>query len=441
MNQVYLDRMKDILGNRYNDYLESLEKTPFRSIRLNKIKYEDFVKNINMPLEKISYDKDGYYLNNLEKYGNHPYHHLGAFYFQEPSAMMPINLYDFKGDELVLDLCASPGGKSSQVARNLTSGVLVSNEIDSKRCNVLFQNMERLGFSNVVITNNSPNDLAKVFSNTFDVIVLDAPCSGEGMMRKEEAARENWTLENVKLCQKRDIEIINEANKMLKKGGKLIYSTCTFSPEEDCQMVEYIISLGYKLLPIKETLKKCATEGFIKNTLRVYPMDKGEGQFMALLEKESDASGSIKLAKKVIDKDINIVKKFLETYTTLDINTQDIVKIGSRYYLSKLNFDYTKLNVKNLGVELGEVIKNRFEPYHDLFKALGHFFKNQIRLSVCDKLVDHYLHGEEINYPVPDGFGVIIVDDLVLGGFKASFGHIKNHYPKGLRHLKLYYED
>ncbi len=441
MNEEYLNRMKTILKDKYELYIKALEEEPLRSIRLNNIDYEIFTQNIDISLEKIPYDKDGYYLNNDKKYGNHPYHHLGAFYFQEPSAMMPVNLYDFKGDELVLDLCASPGGKSSQIARRIPNGILVSNEIDSTRSNILFQNLERMSFSNVYITNNSSLDLANTFPNTFDVILVDAPCSGEGMMRKDSVARDMWSKENVDLCAKRDIEIINNANKMLKSGGKLIYSTCTFSKEEDCDIVNYIISLGYKLLPIKEELYKYGEPGFLDNTLRVYPFNKGEGQFMAILEKTSENSGSFKRFKKTIDKDIQIVNKFIEDTTTLKTKDLNIVKYKNRYYISVLDVDNKKLNVKNLGVELGEVVKNRFEPYHHFYKVLGKYFKNKLELSILDSRVDHYLKGEEIVAEMPNGYGVFIIDNNVLGGFKASNNHLKNHYPKGLRNSKLYYEE
>ena len=439
MNELYLERMKEILKDRYNDYLESLTKNPYRSIRLNKIDFNSFNKNINMPLEKIPYDIDGYYLNNDIKYGNHPYHHLGAFYFQEPSAMAPVNLCDFNGDEMVLDLCASPGGKSSQILRRIPNGVLVSNEIDKLRSEVLFSNLERLGFKNAIVTNNSPKELANVFQGFFDVILIDAPCSGEGMMRKEEAARENWTLSNIEVCHNRDIEIINEANKMLKKGGKLIYSTCTFAKEEDEDIVEYIKTLGYKTLPIKEEIINSTSEGLIENTRRMYPMDKGEGQFMALLQKESDSLEiKVKKNKDKPDKDSQIVLKFIKENTNLDV--KNVVKLGNRYYLPCLDISLKGLNVRNLGVELGEISNNRFIPYHHFFKALGPNFKNIVNLDVLDPLVDHYLKGEEVISKALNGYGVIMVDGLVLGGFKASNNHLKNHYPKGLRNSTLYFE-
>ncbi len=437
MNNIYLERMRKLLGEEmYEAYLKALEQSPSRSIRLNKIEYDKFVADTNMPLEKIKYDIDGYYLNNDQKYGNSIYHHLGAFYFQEPSAMLPVNLYKFKGDEMVLDLCASPGGKSSQILRRIPNGVLVSNEIDKKRSEVLFSNLERLGFKNAIVTNNSPAELAKVFSGFFDVILVDAPCSGEGMMRKEEVARTGWTLENIKVCHDRDIEIINQANKMLKQGGKLIYSTCTFAPEEDCDIVEYIKTLGYHTIKAPLEIIESTYKGLIEDTYRFYPMKRGEGQFACLLEKDSESLSSyLKTFKGKEDKDINIVRKFIKD--NLDIEIKNIIKYGSRYYVPALPYDLSKLNIKNYGIELGEVENNRFVPFHDFFKALGEHFKNIVELDYNDPLIMHYLKGEEIVHEALNGWGVIKVSGLVLGGFKATNNHLKNHYPKGLRNMKL----
>lgn len=436
MNEVFLERMKEYLNKEdYEAYLKCLLEKPTRSIRLNNIDYETFVHNTNMPLEKIKYDPDGYYLLNDIKYGNSIYHHAGGFYFQEPSAMLPVNIFEFKGDEIVLDLCASPGGKSSQILKRIPQGVLVSNEIDKKRSDVLFSNLERLGYSNAIITNNSVDDLLKYFEGFFDVILIDAPCSGEGMMRKEIEARDNWSLDNIKLCHDRDIDIVTKASKMLKKGGKLIYSTCTFAPEEDCDIVEYITSLGFHTLKGSPLVEEATVKGFIENTYRFYPMQHGEGQFVSLLEKDSDSfSPKIKKLKNQNDKDLVIVKKFIKD--NLEKEFDNIIKYGNRYYLYALDIDITKLNVKNYGVELGEVEKNRFIPYHHFFKALGKYFKNKVVLEYHDERILKYLKGEEIIVDnTLNGYGVLMVDSLVLGGFKASNNHLKNHYPKGLRNF------
>lgn len=439
MKEAYLNRMKEYLKeDEYLKLLKEYEKDPVRSIRLNNISYDDFIKKIDMDLTKIPYDIDGYYLNSNLKYGNHPYHHLGAFYFQEPSAMAPINLLEFKGDEKVLDLCASPGGKSSQILKRIPEGILVSNEINYKRSQVLFQNLERMSFSNAIITNNSAEELSKKLSNYFDVLVIDAPCSGEGMMRKDSDALEMWSLENVYECAKRDKEILKDADKMLKKDGYLIYSTCTFSKEENCDIVKYLIDeLGYTLLEPSKILKDNLHEGFIKNTLRFYPFTlKGEGQFMALLQKRSESYDSYKLRKKEKDtNEIKIIRKFLsENLTKSDF---EIIKEKNKFYIPASNLDLKGLNVLNYGILLGEVEKNRFIPHHHMFKTLGKYFKRKVYLDVFDTKVNHFLKGEEIDYEISNGFGVIIIDGLVLSGFKAVNNKLKNYYPKGLRNFNL----
>ncbi|MDE7100451.1 MAG: RsmB/NOP family class I SAM-dependent RNA methyltransferase, partial [Anaeroplasmataceae bacterium] len=242
MKDAFLNRMKQYLSlEEFQSFMKSYQEEPQRGLRLNNIDADTFFNHLKMPVEKISYDPDGYYLLDQDKYGNHPYHHLGAFYLQEPSAMAPVNMYSFKGNELVLDLCAAPGGKSSQLARRLDQGILFSNDPNYKRSKTLFSNLERLGFSNVVVLNETPQHLASELQGLFDVILVDAPCSGEGMMRKDEEALNMWNEGLALECQRRDREILASANKLLKENGILIYSTCTFSKEENEEMVKYLI--------------------------------------------------------------------------------------------------------------------------------------------------------------------------------------------------------
>lgn len=438
MNQEFLKYLKESLNEtEYNLMLEEYKKKPVRSIRLNKIDFDTFHKNLNMPLEPIKYDKDGYYLNDDEKYGTHPYHHLGAFYFQEPSAMAPVNMYQFKGDEIVIDLCAAPGGKSTQILSRIPNGILYSNDPSKKRSQILFSNIERLGYQNCVVLNETPERLAKNFPGFFDVILVDAPCSGEGMMRKDEEAMNQWTKELPLSCAKADYDILNNASKMLKENGILIYSTCTFSKEEDEDMVSYLVNeLGYEVLPENPLLREFAKGAGIEHTLKFYPFTgKGEGQFMALLQKKQAEPSKIRYDKSKPNDEIRIVSKFIKD--NLKENPPGrITKIGNRYYLAVSDVDMSKLNINTNGVELGEVTKGRFEPYHHFFKALGKYFNNILKLDVNDSRVLKYLVGEEIEADIPNGYGVIEIDGLYLGGFKATNGHLKNHYPKGLRNLK-----
>ncbi len=440
MNQDYLMRMQEYLSiDDYNRLIESYKENPKRSIRLNRISLESLVEYTNMPLEKIEYDIDGYYLNNEEKYGNNVLHHLGAFYFQEPSAMAPVNMYEFKGNERVLDLCAAPGGKSSQIARRIPNGVLYSNELSKKRSQVLFGNLERLGFDNVVVLNERVENLVNKLEGYFDVILVDAPCSGEGMMRKDEEARNQWNPNLPLQCQKIDFSILEHASKMLKKDGVLIYSTCTFAREEDEDVVEYLCTdLGFDVLSPNPCLKKYTKEGFIPNTLRFYPFTgKGEGQYMALLRKKSDhVEGWRNIKKNKENEEERIIRKFLkenlENYPNLTIKKQ-----GTRFYALADDIDLSGLTVVNYGIELGEVQKGRFIPYHHFFKALGKYFKNKLTLDMSDSRCLHYIRGEEISADIDNGFGVIEIEGLILGGFKASNKVLKNYYPKGLRNMNL----
>jgi NOL1/NOP2/sun family putative RNA methylase len=438
MNQDYLNRMKEYLSKEdYDKLIEAYKESPSRSIRINKIEYETFIKNLNIPLEKIPYDPNGYYLNDAEKYGTHPYHHLGAIYFQEPSAMMPINLYDFKDDEKVLDLCAAPGGKSLQILSKIKNGILYANEPNKQRVKILFSNIERLGYKNAVILNNKPNELEKTFEGYFDTIVVDAPCSGEGMFRKDLEAQEEWSKESPNICKARDIEILDSAIKMLKEGGHLIYSTCTFSREEDCEIVSYLLEQGFILETPRDIFYKYTKEGFIKNTLRFYPFTgRGEGQFMALLKKVKQSECHIRTYKKEKNiKDLDLVKEFFKK--NLDFIPDNIILKNDKYYLNNSSVDLSKLNVINYGVCLDEIVSKRFVPHHNLFKALGDHFINKVNLDINDPRVLHYLKGEEIKADSLPGFGVIIIDGMPLGGFKASNGILKNYYPKGLRNLKI----
>ncbi len=437
MNELYLKRMKEYLGEEYELLLNAYNQAPVRSIRLNNISLEKLKSNLDIPLEKIEYDLNGYYLLNDNKYGNHPYHHLGAIYFQEPSAMMPVNLYNFKGDELVIDLCASPGGKSSQILQRIPNGVLFSCEPNKSRAQVLFGNLERMGFKNAVVINNRPEEITKYFEGIFDVVLVDAPCSGEGMMRKDKEAEAGWNINNIAECVERDKIILDNANKLLKEGGHLIYSTCTFAKEEDEDMIEYILSMGYEIESVPEYIKAHTKEGFLPNTRRFYPyVSRGEGQFMCLLKKVSKSNEYYRIRKPdKLNSELSIVKDFIKENTSYDYN--NIIKEGNRYYIPCTNYDFKGLNVLNYGIELGEVSKNRFIPYHHLYKALGNYFNNKVILDVNDNKVLHYLRGEEITCDAPNGYGVILIDNIPLGGFKASNNQLKNHYPKGLRNINL----
>lgn len=436
LNEVFLERMKEYLGDEFEDFLQSFNEPNVRSFTVNNncISNSQFEAIFDLDIAKIPYLDNGYYL--LEenvKLGFHPLHHAGLFYMQDPSAMSVVNSIDFPDDLLALDLCASPGGKSIQLANKLKKGTVISNEIDLARCKTLYSNIERMNLSNVVVTNNHPKDFLKHFEGVFDLVLVDSPCSGEGMFRKYPESQSLWTLENVKLCQQRDKEIIDVAVRLLKKGGILIYSTCTFAKEENEDIISYILdNYNFSQVDIKDSLKSVLKEGFIPKTYRVYPhLVKGEGQFLSVLKKEDGIINNPKRINKFVKNELldDFMKKNLKSSLT------NIISKGDNLYYLADNLDLSSLKVLNYGVKLGEVFNKRFVPNHNFFKAFSYLFINHLDLDFKDELVRKYLHGEQITANVNNGFGVISINGVALGGFKATNNNLNNYYPKGLRNF------
>ena len=308
MKEEFLSIMANLLGSDYDDFIKSYDNPPKRGIRSR-------IKN-NIDKTKLDFGINEYILNSDEKLGNSPIHHLGGIYLQEPSAMAPVNLIDINPSWNVLDMCASPGGKSGQIAERLTNGLLISNEIDKKRCQTLFQNIERMGYRNVIVLNNDPRDLVNNFKGFFDLIVLDAPCSGEGMFRKDSTAVDMWNLGNVEACAKRDELLLEYANSMLKKDGIIIYSTCTFSVEEDeSQITSFLKKHDYSVIKPNNNVLESGVKGLIDGTIRFYPHNSvGEGQFMCAIKKneETEAINKKSKFKKLESNELKLVNEFLK---------------------------------------------------------------------------------------------------------------------------------
>lgn len=442
----FQERMKKLLGDEYDDFLKSYDKKPVRAFRVNtdKISLDDFSKLNIFSNEKIPYVKNGFYFD-YDGIGNHPYHHAGMFYIQEPAAMVPVECVDIQPEWRVLDLCAAPGGKSSQIKNKLgEKGVLVSNEIVPSRCKILTGNMERMGFKNTVTTCMHPKRLQKEFPEAFDMIVVDAPCSGEGMFRKEEIAIDEWTPENVLMCAERQAEILDCAVKMLKQGGYIVYSTCTFSLEENEMTVDAFIERHpeFEIVPVTEIVRDNTADGVqfdgckcknIHYTRRCYPHKiKGEGQFVAVLHNTNEDyvnflktdSKKEKIDKTVID--------FLDD-TLVEYESDNVLMYNGNPVYFTPDFPIRKGSAFSCGVTIGEIRKNYIQPHHQFFMAMGKEFKRQINLTAdCDE-IKKYLHGEEFNTDCTNGWAVVLVDGCTVGGVKVSNGKAKNHYPKGLR--------
>ena len=442
MNE-FLIRMKSLLGEEYGQFLKYYEADNFRGLRVNTLKCSaDKLRNaIGFPLEQTPFCPDGFYIpKEIEGLGNHPLHHCGAFYIQEPSATSAVEMLGVQKGDRVLDLCAAPGGKSTQIGAKLGgTGLLWSNEIVKSRANILLSNIERMGISNAVVSNAHPDILCSQLSGQFDRVLVDAPCSGEGMFRKNSEAQNEWSEAHVKSCAERQLNILNSAKHALKSGGVMVYSTCTFSQEEN----EGVITRFLEENPDFTLEDSGVTFGrpTLEYARRIFPMDGGEGHFAARLRKSGEVyQNSFSENKSKAD------TKILDFYDSIFVDRpfgDRIVVIKDKIIILPKNFDSPIRNWKSLGVLragiiLGEIVKNRIEPHHSAFMAAKpeHCVRS-VNLDCDSADIKAYLHGEEITVPENlRGYIAVCVNSMTTGYGKASNGRLKNKYPKGLRTLR-----
>lgn len=439
-------RMKSLLGDEYSAYESALQSEPVKAFRVNtqKISLDEFEKINPFGSRKIPYVESGYYLD-YEKVGNHPFHHAGMIYVQEPAAMAPAECIDIHPDSKILDMCAAPGGKSTQLKNKLGSGgMLVSNEIIPSRCKILTGNFERLGLKNCITTCTDTAYLTKIFPNVFDIIMVDAPCSGEGMFRKEPIAIDEWSQENVEKCAARQTEILENAVKCLASGGTIIYATCTFSLEENEMTVDRFLQShpDFEIVPVKPEVEKATSKGIcfdgcqcknIEFARRFYPhKNAGEGQFMAVLHHKGEAVYKRQNSNITKPKLPTALTDFLND-TLTDYCVSDLDFYGETPVFYSGDIKLKKGNAFTCGVTVGEIKKNYVLPHHQFFSAYGGDFKRKIELSPDSEDLKKYLHGEEIAVSCQNGWAVITVCGVALGGVKVVNGTAKNHYPKGLR--------
>jgi len=442
-------RMKNMLGSEYDAFLDAFCNSPqYNALRVNTLKKnsKEAVKKEFSLCEQVEWCADGFYVDREKLSGKHPYHMGGLFYFQEPSAMSAAVALPIEEGDFVLDLCAAPGGKSTQLGAMLNGkGLLVSNEIVKKRAAILSGNIERMGITNAIVTNESPQTLCEKFTGFFDKVLVDAPCSGEGMFRKEPQAIEEWSIEHTLSCGTRQKNILDSAVKMLKSGGMLVYSTCTFAPCENEEVAEYLISHHNMEIVEIQTLSmlsngsnewtKNNTE--VSSSKRIFPhLHKGEGHFVALFRKKEGFSertlpnsGKNTLASK---EQIKLYRDFEKEF--LNTKLEGYIKaFGDRLYLLPYDINVDKIHILRYGLELGECKKNRFEPSHALALALTkEDFKNSISLDLESNDLKKYLQGDVFPSDAK-GYCAVCVGDYPLGWGKASDGVVKNKLPKGLR--------
>ena len=429
--EKFIENMKKQLPeNEWEAFFACYEKKPFKGVRLNGLKGGRYALKPLLPFlgEPIPWEENGFYTDE-EKLGGNPLHFAGAFYSQEPSAMSAAPLLEVKPGERVLDLCSAPGGKGTQLACAMDGkGIIVLNEPVSSRAKILSQNVERMGIKNAVVLNEYPDALATKFQGYFDKILVDAPCSGEGMFRKNaEEALGEWSEENVALCAERQKGILDCATKMLRVGGRLVYSTCTFAiAEDEGQVRDYLASQ-----PEMQLLKQ----------EKLYPHKvDGEGHFVALFEKISrteEWESRLKEHKRsVTNSGEKAYRDFEKTFFKEKFAFRLHEVNGILYELPENVFDWKGLQVLRVGVRLGEVKNGRFEPSHSLAMCVkADECKNVVDFTADDEKLEKYLRGETFDWDIPNGWCVVCVHGLPVGLGKAVGGTVKNHLPKGLRKL------
>ena len=433
--EYFEQRERALLGDRFDVLYAAPQETAERGVTVSALRSspEQFAAKADFPLEASPFCKAAFVVHqpdNLKfRPGRHPYHHAGVFYSQEPSASSAAPLLGVQPGMRVLDMCAAPGGKSSQLAAALQGrGVLVSNEYVAARADILKSNLERMGVPNAVVLNEAPARIADALPEFFDRVLVDAPCSGEGMFRKEEAAVTDWSQETVEMCARRQAEILSSAAELVRPGGHLVYSTCTFSPEEDEQAVARFLENHPEFVP--ETVDAPWFEAGENGSFRLWPHKLlGEGHFAAVLRKMEGSEEST-----VIPAGEKLPKTWQPFAASLGIRLPDgkASTFGDTLYWAPPDMpDIRKLKVLRPGLELGTVKKDRFEPAHALALWLK-TCENQQDYPADSGEISAYLRGDVVP-STQKGWCLVSAGGYSIGWGKGDGRVLKNHYPKGLR--------
>lgn len=472
-------KMKAFLGNEWDDFLYSYDNNRFQALRFNTLKVgknksvEEEIAGIMdklcIPMDKkVTWANDAYYYDEEKRPGKHPYHEMGLYYIQEPSAMSAAALLAPKPGMRVLDLCAAPGGKSTQLATYLgDSGLLVSNEINTQRSRILSQNIERMGIKNAIVTNEDSFVLASHFPSFFNAIQVDAPCSGEGMFRKLPEAVNEWSPQNVEICAARQKEILDNAATMLKAGGTIVYSTCTFSKEENEDVIEYFLQEHpdftveklERFWPHKQDgeghfVAKFVRRGSVNEFDADYEVceencnkveDTGLKDDRKTKKNKNNKNRKNETKSAFTSENMKLLSEFLDETVSEDmaawIKNARLVMFGEQLYrLPDMEVDIKGLKVQRAGLHIGEFKKQRFEPSHSLALALKQSeAKNVVKLTCDDPQTTGFFNGQSVMLSdeqaaeCKKGWALVCVDGYPAGWGKVNGAQVKNHYPKGLR--------
>ena len=424
----YLKTIKEILQDEYDEYIASFNQDRIHSLKVNtsKISLEDFQK-LFPSLKQVPWAKDGFYYED-ENITKSPYYYAGLFYIQEASAMLPAEILPIEENDIVLDACGAPGGKSLKLLNKLNNnGLLISNDISISRANALLRNIERFGFSNYYVISKDVIELEDKYKNTFDKILLDAPCSGEGMFRKDKTLINSWLEKDEEYYAPLQRKLIQSCLNMLKDGGMLLYSTCTFNTKEDEEVIKYALenNKDVKMVPFEKY--DGFKEGIDNIGVKLFPHRiKGEGHFVCLLQK-----GNKQIKEKIKHKQVKSNIDFINSLNK-EFYDGEFININENTYFVK-PFDVKNVRTLRSGLLLGKNTSHGFEPNQQLALNLKDYeYNNILRLDIKDIRVEKYLKGETIEVDSKyKGLVLICIDKYPIGFGKASNGLLKNKIDKG----------
>lgn len=454
LSEEYLNRMRDLLGEEeFSAYLKSFDEERLYGLRVNtaKVTPEAFPELVSWDLKPVPWIPNGFYYEGTERPAKDPYYYAGLYYLQEPSAMTPAMLLPVEPGDRVLDLCGAPGGKSTELGVKLAGkGVLISNDISNSRAKALLKNLELWGISNICVTSETPDKLADVFGPWFDKILIDAPCSGEGMFRKDDDMVKSYEERGPEYYSEIQKEITDQAVRMLAPGGLLLYSTCTFSRCEDEEIICHILENHQEMELIRLPLFEGASGGIgLDGCIRLFPHKiKGEGHFISLLRKNGggaertaagsrERSGTEPQGKKAPALPTELTD-FLALMNREFEDSRIMIKNDSVYYLPENFVPAKELRYLRTGLLLGELKNKRFEPGQVLAMTLhAEEFRQTISWKKEDDRVIRYLKGETISLTPEEGpvkgWCLVCVDGYPLGFAKGTGMALKNKYYPGWR--------
>ena len=430
MNELFEKRAEEYFADKSQSFLKLLAEKPTQGLFLNtrKASKEEILDLLDFEYQRSELTDDSYY-HNEDNIGKSIAYELGLIYPQEIAASLTTKYIDRKDINIVVDICAAPGGKTINILNRLDPDVLcISNDVKHDRSLILSSNLERCGLDNVIVTSKETSKLADELQGQADIVILDAPCSGEGMIRKYPEILEEYSLKNINSLARLQSELLEDAYRLLAPGGQLVYSTCTYAFEEDEDQISSFLERHNDISLISIDLPSSSK---MPGTVKLSPLNKTEGQFFALMRKDGKKNdGNLRYLKPTKEK---TVEDFVKE--NLDINEYYLYKNNDRFYLSLKPLIDLKNNVLKYGINIGEIRNRRFEPNHNLYRANSLKGLYHYKYDLNDEEYARFISGNEFRADLSNHYYLITYKGHSLGFGKCSNGAMKNKYPKGLRRM------